>query len=85
MRKRACEICDKIDFVDSHHIESKAFKGSNKKFNKIKICPSCHRKIHCGEIIVEGIFLTTAGDKVIWRYAQEESITKEEPKVYLIH
>ncbi len=84
-----CEIC-KEDFssLDKHHITSKSKEGTNKRYNICHICPNCHRKVHLGDIILEGRFKTTAckvnESELIWRYKNEESITGIEAKVYII-
>lgn len=81
--KNECEICLNIFHVDNHHIQSVSKDGSNKKWNKIKICPDCHRLVHIGEIIIEGKFLTSSGYKLLWRRKDSESITENKPEVYI--
>lgn len=79
-----CEICEVKTYLDSHHIESKSFSGVDAKHNRANICPTCHRLIHKGEIILEGRFLTTTGYRVIWHRKGEESITGLEPEVFIM-
>jgi len=79
-----CEICNTLDFLDEHHIQSKSKGGNNKSYNRAKICPSCHRKVHKKLIILEGFFFTTLGRKLIWHYNGEESLTGSEPSVYIL-
>jgi hypothetical protein len=81
-----CEICgEDIKFLDKHHIQSKSKGGTNKKENICFVCPLCHRKVHKGEIILEGKFMTTTGLKLIYHYKGEESITGLDkfPDVYI--
>lgn len=79
-----CEICNN-NYHHEHHIVSKAFKGSNKKYNRCNLCGSCHAEVHLGNIIIEGRFLTSEGYMVIWHKKGEPSITgMESDKVYLI-
>ena len=77
-----CEICSIKIIINEHHIQSLSKKGNNKKWNKINICPNCHRLIHIGEIIIEGKFLTTDGYKILWHYKDNKSITTESPEVF---
>lgn len=81
--KTSCEVCQEITHCDRHHIESQAFKGSNKKFNVTKLCPNCHRLVHMGEIILEGKFLTSIGYQLIWHRASDTSILNQDlPNVF---
>jgi hypothetical protein len=84
MEKGKCQICEQQDYLVEHHIQSRSKNGSNKKSNKTDICSSCHVKVHKGDIVVEGIFLTSLGYKLIWRYKTEQPITGEQPEVYII-
>lgn len=70
-----CEICNEQTECDKHHIHSLSKGGSNIESNKCKICPNCHRKVHKGKLIIEGIFTTSNGNTLIWRNKGEESIT----------
>lgn len=83
--KSYCEICNLKLNVEKHHIQSKCFEGSNAKHNICYICPNCHRKVHLGEIILEGKFLTLDGFKLIYHLKGEESITGFNNEVYLIN
>lgn len=81
-----CEICNKqFESLDTHHIHSKCFGGSDKKCNLCRICPNCHRQVHIGKIIIEGRFSSTAGSLLVWRLYDEESITNFPlPKCFII-
>ena len=79
-----CDICN-IDMrsLDTHHIVSKTYGGSNVKSNITKLCPNCHRKVHSGDIIIEGWFMTSIGRKLIWRENGINSIIgREDPKAF---
>jgi uncharacterized protein YlaI len=54
MKKKKCDICNNIDWCDSHHIMSKCYGGKNIKSNRTNLCTKCHRLVHIGEIIIEG-------------------------------
>ena len=70
--------------MDTHHIHSLSKGGEDKSYNKCRVCPNCHRKVHMGEIIIEGRFQTTEGNKIIYRNKGEESITGfKDPPVWL--
>jgi hypothetical protein len=81
-----CEICKRsFPSLDTHHIQSTSLDGVNKEWNKCYICPSCHRLVHLGKIILEGRFRTTKGNTLIYREQKEESITQvKDPRVWLI-
>ena len=79
-----CEICNKVDNIDVHHIESKSLGGSDREWNKIGVCPSCHRAIHMGQIVVIGKFLTLEGYKVLTRTGKGLKLIEDEPEVYII-
>ena len=81
-----CDICHKIIPLDRHHIQSTCYGGPNIEWNKCRICPNCHRKVHYGIIIIEGWFATTSkrGKSLIYRKKDEESITGfPDPKVWI--
>jgi len=79
-----CEICNKSTPITNHHIHSLSKGGVDKPYNKCKICPNCHALVHYGEIILEGRFETTDGNKLIYRNKDEESITGlQDPPVWL--
>ena len=84
MSEAVCEICENLLSCDTHHIHSLSKGGKDSKGNKCKICPNCHRKVHNGDIIIEGKFMTSAGFKSIWRNKNEKSITGlHDPKVWI--
>jgi len=82
---KQCEICEKsFKYLEEHHIHSVSLGGSNKSWNKAKLCPSCHTLIHFGDIICEGRFGNGKGTVLVWRKKGEESITGfDDPPVFL--
>ena len=45
--KKECEVCgDNTVTLDKAHWVDKAKGGSNRMFNRIFLCPTCHRKLH---------------------------------------
>jgi predicted restriction endonuclease len=80
-----CEICGKNRLLETHHIRSKCFNGTDKPYNLCYLCSNCHKLVHCGLIIIEGRFDCTSGNIVVWRKLNEKSVTGfEDPEVYLI-
>ncbi len=80
-----CEICsEETNTLDKHHIQSKSKGGNNKKYNICLLCPNCHRKVHLGEIILEGKFMTTLSYQLIFHYKNNDKILDEVlPEVHL--
>ena len=85
MNKESCVICKQYNIIVEHHIKSRCYGGSNKPYNKVKICPTCHSLVHYGEIIIEGYYYCAPnGNTLIYRKKGEESITgMPDPKVWL--
>lgn len=80
-----CEICNGECILDNHHIHSLSLGGTNDRWNKCRICPNCHRKVHLGKIILEGRFASGKGNILIWRNKGDESITgMPDPPVYIL-
>lgn len=79
---KICEICSTKTFTDDHHIKSKSLGGSDSSYNIATVCPTCHRLIHRGVIVLEGRFLTTKGEVLFWHKNGEESITGETAEVF---
>jgi len=81
-----CEICgtDK-ELLQSHHITSKCYGGSNSVWNLAFICPNCHSSVHEGLVIIEGKFMSTKSKVLIYRNQGEDSITGlPDPKVHIV-
>jgi len=71
----SCSICGEVIKLDKHHIWSLSLGGPNKLWNVCYICPNCHRKIHTGNLIVEGWFFTLAGRTLLYRNKNEVSVS----------
>ena len=83
MKTQSCEVCWNEEVtLDKHHIVSKSCSGTNEKHNIAHLCPNCHRLVHTGDIVLEGIFLTSEGYMLIWHNRNEASITGASPEVY---
>lgn len=83
MKKQFCEICKSFEYLQTHHIQSKCYNGSNLPSNLCSLCPNCHNSVHKGDIILEGRFLTMSGNTLIFRKNGDPSITGlEDPKVW---
>lgn len=82
--KKLCEICGDIAYTDNHHIQSKSKSGSNKAFNRASLCKKCHDLVHRGEIILEGRFMTSNDNMLIFHNYGDDSITGREPDCYII-
>ena len=84
-----CEICNtEYSKLDKHHIQSRSKGGNNKQLNIANICANCHRKVHLGEIVIEGKFPSTGnnGMTLVFRNSNEPSIMNLPlPEVYIIH
>ena len=70
-----CEICGLETPLQEHHIRGRDIENANKQFNLVALCPTCHDRVHCGLIIIEGWFMTTSGNKLIYHQKGENSIT----------
>ena len=81
--KQICPICDQQEILVEHHIRGRKLLNANKMFNLLYVCPNCHQKIHYGQIIIEGYFMTTNGMKLIWHNEGEESLTGDDAKPHL--
>lgn len=81
--KIPCEICGECTYLQSHHIEGRDIHKANDGHNIADICSNCHEKIHRGDIIVEGRFMTTQGNELFWHYKNEKSFTGQKKKTYL--
>jgi hypothetical protein len=46
------------------------------------ICSNCHRRVHAGEVIIEGVFMTSVGVKLFWHSSDEDFIVR--PGIFLL-
>lgn len=79
-----CPICNTPSLLSEHHLEGRKVKQANKASNKANICYNCHARVHNGDIIVEGWFMTSEGMKLLWHKKEEESLTGSDKKPYVI-
>ncbi len=70
-----CEICGEQTFLETHHINGREILNANNDFNLTTICPNCHFEVHLGETILEGRFMSTNGNILIWRKKNEQTLT----------
>ena len=78
-----CEICKEPHYLQAHHIEGRKIKNADKPSNLIDICSNCHEKIHRGDIIIEGKFLTSNGLETFWHKKSEESFSGIKKETYI--
>lgn len=79
-----CEICNKNNILEKHHIWSRCYGGPNNNWNIAELCTNCHKMVHFGLLILEGRFTSCKGDILVWRKLGEKSITDvDDPKVWL--
>jgi hypothetical protein len=67
--KVVCEICgfSKKRALNLHHIIPRCDPRCTNDNNNLCICcHSCHDLIHAGEIIIIGVYSSTAGRKLYW-------------------
>lgn len=79
-RKDRCEICHITDskVIDYHHIIPRTDpRCTNDLSNLAIICSNCHRIVHSGDIIIEGVYLTTTGTKLFWHRKGEPHIIRK--------
>jgi len=80
----SCPICKNVDFLHTHHINGRNIMNSEHFSNLVNLCPSCHNKVHMGELIIERWAMTTGGMDIIWHKKEEESLTGDNSSPYLI-
>jgi len=73
-----CPICGSEVKLCRHHINGREIPRAEDESNIAWICPTCHDKVHDGEIMIEGWFMTTDGRELIWRFHREDTITGTE-------
>lgn len=48
------EACGRRRYVDVHHLESRETGGVHSRKNLCCLCSTCHRKLHRGELVIQG-------------------------------
>lgn len=55
MSRFFCECCDyktnNRSLIESHHIVSRYENGSNNKWNRVYLCPNCHKKVYNEKVL----------------------------------
>lgn len=70
--------------LDKHHINGRNIPNWDSSWNVVYVSPNTHRKIHEGEIIIEGWFSSTEGRILLWHRKNESSITNRESSPHII-
>lgn len=83
--KERCEVCDYENpaALNIHHIIPRRDpRCSNDNHNLAIVCHTCHDLIHVGDIIIIGVYPSSAGRKLMWfRRGEEPPLEKEFWKV----
>jgi hypothetical protein len=71
LKKESCEICgdDRIATLNIHHIIPRCDpRSSNNNNNLAILCHNCHDLVHAGELIILGVYPSTAigGRTLMW-------------------
>jgi len=56
-----CPICLLKSPLVEHHLD-----GRQKSDLTVWICAGCHDRVHMGEVIIEGVFMTSVGKELYW-------------------
>ncbi len=67
--KDKCEVCGEKNknLLHRHHIIPQCDERCTNKDTNISIlCANCHTKVHCGEIIIIGVYFTSSGKRTMW-------------------
>jgi len=80
----ACCVCKNIDFLHTHHINGRDIPNSDHASNLADLCPSCHNRVHMGEVIIERWVMTSAGHELIWHKKGETGLTGDNSSPYVI-
>ena len=82
--KATCDICKVTDYLEEHHIQGRNIKNPHNANNIACVCPSCHTKIHMGDIVIEKWALTTSGRELLFHRKNEKSFTGDDSTPYII-
>lgn len=77
-----CPICDLQAPLEEHHIGGRDIPEPNHPSNLCSICPTCHTKVHMGEILIEGWLRTTEGLQLFWHDKAVESFSGRNVETY---
>lgn len=79
-----CDICNKKEILEDHHINGRKIPNYNHTSNRCNICPNCHTKVHKGLIIIEGWIMTSEGLKLFWHEDNKESFSGWNSTPYIV-
>lgn len=83
-KKEKCEICDdsRSEVLDYHHIIPRSDPRCTDDIHNLAIiCATCHRAVHAGLFIIEGVYMTTGGRRLFWYRPGEDWVVR--PGVFL--
>lgn len=83
-RTKPCDICEKKDRLEEHHLRGRKIPDPNHPSNICAICSSCHTLIHEGIIIIEDWMLTSEGRKLIWHSVDKKSVSGKNAESYIV-
>ncbi len=66
-----CDVCGRTARLVEHHIHGREVKNWTGAWNVSWVCPTCHDRVHAGDVIIEGWFQTTAGRELVHRLKGE--------------
>lgn len=72
--EKHCKICgeDNYNLLDVHRLIAGEEGGDYTLGNSIVLCCRCHRRVHAGEIIIEGKYKSTTGFVIHYFEGEQE-------------
>ena len=64
--RQICPLCNHKKLLVLHHINGRKVDGWDQPWNEVYICASCHDEVHFGLIKIDGYFMTTNGQQLIF-------------------
>ena len=83
LAKKECEVCgcNKKAALHLHHIIPRCDARSSNNLNNLAcLCSNCHNLVHSGQIIIIGVYSTTAGSgrKLMYFFQGEQPPLEEQ-------
>ena len=72
-----CDICNKKEFLEIHHISGRNIANPNQPSNLCCICSNCHYKVHLGVLLIEQWVNSTSGKMLLWHTPDEPPDIKD--------